>query len=90
LGWTELDYERKKASAGTANASFEQDVDLLDRVREFGRAASGRGTDYMTFRRIVEALAPRDNYAKVREHLIRHAPDRYEPPLWRVSERQPF
>jgi hypothetical protein len=87
LGWTELDYERKKATstATAAGQRFEATPGLGDEVHEFRRTAAARGTDYLTFRRIVEAMHLSHAYAAVRDYIIRQDPDRYEPPLYRVQ-----
>lgn len=90
LGWTELDHERRKASSRESSASREPDVAAMARLRAFEHAASTRGTDYLTFRRIIEAMDLPHAYAEVRSCLIRHAPPRYEPPLWRISNQDSF
>jgi hypothetical protein len=82
LGWTELDYERDKASR-PAGVSAGLPAGLNETVTAWEAAARGRGVDWATFRRIAEAAKTRA-IAELREHLISAHPDRYDPPLWRV------
>jgi hypothetical protein len=66
-----------------------RDDDELDRaVRELEAAAGDRGVDFLTFRRIAEALqlaaGPAD---RLRQHLVATRPEHHVWPLWSVVPR---
>ncbi len=81
-GRCEIDYERTKArrlAASPPSAS----VDLDWAIRAFERAARARGVEYVTTRRVAEAIpAPID---RVRQYLTGRAPTSAWP-LWPVAQ----
>lgn len=85
-GYSEIDYERKKAS--WLNTQPEQELDpetTLRQLGEFEADARGRGVTHTTFRRIAEALrlhgAQRQS---LRSLLLSSRPEQYETPLWHI------
>jgi hypothetical protein len=85
-GFTEIDHERAKRHRG--ESAFDQlgRFDLGSAVQDFERAARARRVDYVTFRRIAEALSPAPvNVADIRHHLIATRPGCYEWPLWSLA-----
>ncbi len=86
IGWTELDYERAKAAATTPSRRLvEVDNGVMQAAHEFESEAAARGTNYVTFRRIAEAVGAPQAHVELRASLTRHSTDRNCPPLWRVS-----
>ncbi|HJP66566.1 MAG TPA: DUF1152 domain-containing protein [Actinomycetota bacterium] len=82
-GFSELDYERAKA--GKADPSRECGG-LDERALRFEREAQERGVDFVTFRRLAEALGVRGaDWGRLRAELVRRRPAHYAPPLWAVS-----
>lgn len=76
-GFSELDYERHKAGRPRP-ARLPENLD--ESIRAFERAARQRGADYVTFRRIAEAIgAP---LAELRSHLLATRPENFTAPLW--------
>ncbi|MGM9443536.1 DUF1152 domain-containing protein [Streptomyces murinus] len=85
-GFSEIDYERNKATwlPGPAPAKLEPD-DVLSRLDQFQREARAREVTHTTFRRITEAL----NFSgsqreELRQLLISSHPEQYAAPLWRI------
>jgi hypothetical protein len=89
-GFSEIDTERRKAAtlaaAAAAAAAVEPDDDELDReVRALEAAAGERGIDYLTFRRIAEALRLATEAADhLRRRLVHARPEHDAWPLWSV------
>jgi hypothetical protein len=91
-GRSELDYERERASVlGAARQAPVGPRELERRVTAFEREASGCGSDYVTIRRLAEAVgAPRGpGLEPWRKQLITVRPERYAPPLWAVGQTAP-
>lgn len=86
VGFSELDYERLKASQFGQHADTPADLSHVHRrVTEFEAEARSRGVDYVTFRRLAEALGLSPTDAdQLRAELIHARPEQYEPPLWSV------
>lgn len=92
-GRSELDYERSKA-ATLRSASEEDPTDPAEasrRYRTFMEQAAARGVDLVSMRRLAEQTrAPRGpGFEAWRTALINAEPERYVPPLWRVSADKP-
>jgi hypothetical protein len=95
-GFSEIDAERRKAAAlapardaaaaAAAAGANEPDDDELDReVRALEAAAGERGIDYLTFRRIAEALQLATEAAeRLRRRLVSTRPEHDAWPLWAV------
>jgi len=89
-GFSELDYERAKATAlreAGSRARHEPHAvtieDLGHQARIYEHNAAGRGIDYLTFRRLAEALGVSTATAgHLRTHLITTRPAHYLPPIW--------
>ena len=90
-GFSELDAERRKAAL-LPTPDDDRDRTRLDdggldrEVRELEAAAGDRGVDFLTFRRIAEALqlaaGPAD---RLRQHLVATRPEHHMWPLWSVT-----
>jgi hypothetical protein len=81
-GFTEIDHERAKRRRGEAAPDQLGSFDLETAVRDFERAALARSVDYVTFRRIAEALSPAPvDATDIRRHLIATRPRHYDWPL---------
>lgn len=82
-GFSELDYERAK-TAKPRHPPHITSVEELDRkARAYEREAASRGIDYLTFRRLAEALGISVAMAQqLRAHLITTRPTHYLPPIW--------
>jgi hypothetical protein len=84
-GFSEIDYERDKAARSNVS-KHPQDVAQLDSsVRDFEHDALERGVDYVTFRRIAEAVASATEAPNLRRHLVATRPDHYVWPLWALK-----
>jgi hypothetical protein len=91
-GFSELDAERRKAAllepAPPADAGRRDDEELDREVRELEAAAGDRGVDFLTFRRIAEALQLAAVPAQhLRQHLVATRPEHDAWPLWSVTPR---
>jgi hypothetical protein len=85
-GMSEIDFERKKALHRTTTASAPRDLDAA--IRTFERQATGRGVDYVTFRRLAEALRPAAiDINDLRHHLIATRAEHYDWPLWSLTAK---
>jgi hypothetical protein len=85
-GFTEIDHERAKRRRRESPRDQLGGFDLDSAVQDFERAALARKVDYVTFRRIAEAISPAPvNAADIRRHLIATRPSRYEWPLWSLA-----
>jgi hypothetical protein len=83
IGRCELEYERDKAGR-TTNQRLAPHNSLDERTTEFQEAASKRGIDFVTFRRIAEAVGSPTEVDRIRQSLLTSWPEQYAPPLWRV------
>ncbi|MGW2982390.1 DUF1152 domain-containing protein [Streptomyces humidus] len=85
-GYSEIDYERNKASWLKDQPAIELDPGtVLSQLDEFEDAARRRGVTHTTFRHLTEILnlngSQRDD---LRQLLISSRPERYAAPLWRI------
>lgn len=83
LGWTELDYERKKAQR-VRSRTVPSDAELKARLRAWEVDARQRGVDFVTFRRLTEVLGHPD-VAWLRAWLVGRWPERDRTPLWTLA-----
>lgn len=90
VGHSEIDYERQK-TARRASKTVRMNADPAEfdqAIYQVEEAACERGTEFVTFRRVAEALNVSATTAgQIRAHLIASRPDRYAPPLWSVGAR---
>jgi hypothetical protein len=90
-GFCEIDYERAKAAALVVGPRRPVNVEMIEeRVTAFGSACAGRGADFVTFRRLAEAVgvpAGREEYERFRARLVRRWPQRAVAPVWSVRDR---
>ncbi|MGW5634466.1 DUF1152 domain-containing protein [Streptomyces sp. NPDC003832] len=86
-GYSEIDYERNKASWLSEQPLSNLDADaVLSRLDTFGTEAFSRGVTYTTFRRLTEVLNLNGNQRQdLRELLISRRPEQYDAPLWRIG-----
>jgi hypothetical protein len=85
-GFSELDYERAKAGKAAKDDPSRECGGLDERALRFEREAQERGVDFVTFRRLAEALGVRGaDWGRLRAELVRRRPAHYAPPLWAVS-----
>lgn len=86
-GYSEIDYERNKASWLGSQPVQELDPEAtLQRLNQFEAEARSRGVSHTTFRRITEALGLNGKQREdLRALLINSRPDQYASPLWRIS-----
>ncbi|MFD8736980.1 DUF1152 domain-containing protein [Streptomyces sp. NPDC059618] len=86
-GYSEIDYERNKAS--WLGNQPEQKLDpeaALHQLDQFEAQARDRGITHTTFRRITEALGLNGKQRQdLRALLLSSRPDQYEAPLWRIT-----
>lgn len=91
VGHCEIDYERRKAQrrASKPVQTKARPADFDSAIREVEESAGRRGTEFVTFRRLAEALDVSVAVAdQIRSHLIATRPEQYEPPLWSVGTRK--
>ncbi|MFD5078913.1 DUF1152 domain-containing protein [Streptomyces sp. NPDC058371] len=85
-GYSEIDYERNKAS--WLGIQPEQKLDpegTLRQLDQFEADTRSRGITHTTFRRITEALGLNGKQRQdLRELLLSSRPEQYEAPLWRI------
>ena len=90
-GFCEIDYERAKAAALMTDPRTSVDAEALEeRVAAFGSACAGRGADFVTFRRLAEAVgvpSGSEEYERFRAHLVRRWPHRGVLSVWSVHDR---
>jgi hypothetical protein len=77
LGTSELDYERAKSGAGKPR----QPKDVIAAALDWCRDARRRGVDFVTYRRLAEALGATD-VERLRQDLVGQQPDMQAPLLW--------
>ncbi|MGW3565237.1 DUF1152 domain-containing protein [Streptomyces sp. NPDC000941] len=86
-GYSEIDYERDKATRldEASKASFDPDT-ALQRLERFQTEARTRGITHTTFRRLTEALGLGGAHrTELRDLLIKIHPDQYVSPLWHLG-----
>ncbi|HEV2783174.1 MAG TPA: DUF1152 domain-containing protein [Actinophytocola sp.] len=86
-GFCETDRERRKAAQLTRTALSAPQPDLgEERMAAIGAQARARGVDFITFRRLAEAvgLGP-GRYEAFRAEMIRRWPERHVAGLWSVA-----
>ncbi|WSM32586.1 DUF1152 domain-containing protein [Streptomyces sp. NBC_01715] len=85
-GYSEIDYERNKAS--WLSGQLEQKLDpeaTLHQLADFEAQARSRGVTHTTFRRITEALGLNGSQRQsLRALLLNSRPDQYQAPLWHI------
>ncbi|MET8136522.1 DUF1152 domain-containing protein [Streptomyces sp. NPDC005251] len=90
-GYSEIDYERTKAS--WLGSQQEQKLDpeaTLRQLDQFETKARDRGITHTTFRRITEALGLNGKQRQdLRALLLSSRPEQYSAPLWRVPTEAP-
>lgn len=88
IGFTELAYERSRATMRT-QSSADSAFDLttaLPRVRKYLADAAVRGITHVTFRRLAEiGQASADDMATLRHALISESPEQCVAELWAVA-----
>lgn len=87
-GRSEIDEERAKADRIAELAGAPVPIHAVhERLADFEAAARARGADFVTFRRLTDALgSPPGGYLRLRADLIRRRPQRYVRPLWRLYD----
>ncbi|WP_443068122.1 DUF1152 domain-containing protein [Streptomyces sp. NBC_01356] len=85
-GYSEIDYERNKASWLGKQVERKFDPEgTLRQLDQFETDARSRGITHTTFRRITEALGLNDKQRQdLRALLLSSRPEQYEAPLWRI------
>ncbi|MFI6879653.1 DUF1152 domain-containing protein [Streptomyces sp. NPDC050400] len=85
-GYSEIDYERNKASWLTTQPEQKLDPEAtLRQLAEFEADARGRGVTHTTFRRITEALGLHGAQRQpLRALLLNSRPEQYQAPLWHI------
>ncbi|MFF0066775.1 DUF1152 domain-containing protein [Streptomyces sp. NPDC005279] len=86
-GYSEIDYERKKATRLGTQQEQKLDPDAaLSQLDRFEAEARTRGITHTTFRRVTEALGLDGRQRQdLRALLINSRPEQYAAPLWRVT-----
>ncbi|MCV2461329.1 DUF1152 domain-containing protein [Streptomyces sp. ICN988] len=87
-GFSEIDYERNKATWLKDQPPTPLDVNMvLRQVDEFQSEARARGVTHTTFRRLTEALNINGSQrGDLRQLLLANHPDQYAAPLWRIPD----
>ncbi|MFE1296345.1 DUF1152 domain-containing protein [Streptomyces sp. NPDC058731] len=85
-GFSEIDYERNKATWLTEQPPTKLDPDdVLFRLDQFQHEARSRGVTHTTFRHVTEALNLSGSHrSELRQLLISSRPEQYAAPLWRI------
>ncbi|MFB9736856.1 MULTISPECIES: DUF1152 domain-containing protein [Streptomyces] len=85
-GFSEIDYERNKATWLTEQPPTKLDPnDVLSRLDQFHSEARARGVTHTTFRHLTEALNLNGSHREaLRQLLINRRPEQYAAPLWRI------
>jgi hypothetical protein len=86
-GYSEIDYERNKATWLKDQPPAELDPEAtLPQLDQFEAEARSRGVTHTTFRRITEALNLNGSLREdLRQLLINSHPQQYDAPLWRIT-----
>ncbi|MHA5051569.1 DUF1152 domain-containing protein [Streptomyces sp. SD15] len=85
-GYSEIDYERNKASRLSTQPEQQLDPEgTLRRLDRFEAEARGRGVTHTTFRSLTEALGLNGKQRwDLRALLLRSRPAQYAAPLWHI------
>ncbi|WP_028805818.1 DUF1152 domain-containing protein [Streptomyces sp. 142MFCol3.1] len=85
-GYSEIDYERNKASWLSSKPEQELAPEtVLRQLDQFEAKVRDRGITHTTFRRITEALGLNGKQRQdLRALLLSRRPEQYEAPLWRI------
>ncbi|WP_276147126.1 MULTISPECIES: DUF1152 domain-containing protein [Streptomyces] len=85
-GYSEIDYERNKASwLGTQPEQKLDPETTLRQLDQFEAEARSRGITHTTFRRITEALRLNGKQRQdLRALLLTSRPEQYQAPLWQI------
>ncbi|AVH61066.1 DUF1152 domain-containing protein [Streptomyces dengpaensis] len=88
-GYSEIDYERDKASWLSSRPERQLDPEgTFRQLDQFEAEARGRGITHTTFRRITEALGLDGGHRQdLRALLLSSRPEQYAAPLWRIACR---
>jgi hypothetical protein len=88
-GFSEIDYERDKASWLTSQQAQKLDPEaVLHQLDEFEADARSRGITHTTFRRLTEAFGLSGTQRQdLRTLLLNSRPEQYQAPLWHISSR---
>lgn len=82
-GFCEIDYESAKRGRTATDAGQSTGSSLDTAIHTFEHDALTRGVDYVTFRRMAEAIGPAPLGAlEMRCHLVATRPGQYDWPLW--------
>ncbi|WP_199484766.1 DUF1152 domain-containing protein [Actinomadura craniellae] len=82
-GFSEIDYERAKATRTPPAGPTAITKDIDDEARAYERDAAARGIDFLTFRRLAEVLnLSATMTGHLRAHLIATRPAHHLPPIW--------
>ncbi|MER7923887.1 DUF1152 domain-containing protein [Streptomyces sp. NPDC096057] len=86
-GFSEIDYERNKATWLKDQPAEEFDPGtVLSQLERFENEARSRGVTHTTFRRLAEALGlPGSQREALRSLLLETAPEQYAAPLWDLT-----
>ncbi|MGI5397976.1 DUF1152 domain-containing protein [Streptomyces sp. CA-135486] len=86
-GYSEIDYERDKASwLGDQHERKLDPAAALRQLDQFEAEARNRGITHTTFRRITEVLGLNGRQRQdLRALLLSSRPEQYQAPLWRIS-----
>ncbi|GAB2795639.1 DUF1152 domain-containing protein [Streptomyces chlorus] len=86
-GFSEIDYERNKATWLTERPPTKLDPDdALSRLDQFQSEARTRGVTHTTFRHLTETLNLSGSHRDaLRQLLISNRPEQYAAPLWRIT-----
>lgn len=82
LGWSELDRERSKAENLAKGNKATSVAAAHAAALAYTRSAAERGVDYLTFRRLSEAVGAPGLHVELRRRLIESDGRRYVAPLW--------
>ncbi|WP_406358896.1 DUF1152 domain-containing protein [Streptomyces sp. NBC_00658] len=90
-GYSEIDYERNKASWLGSQPEYKLDPEgTLRQLGQFEADARSRGITHTTFRRITEALGLNGKQRQdLRALLLSSRPEQYQAPLWRIPVEGP-
>jgi hypothetical protein len=81
FGWTELDYERKKAKQAPSQAIPPDDTQLEAALQVWSAKVRPRGVEFVTFRRLAEVMGYPDVPA-LQRWLVKRWPEKHCAPIW--------